>query len=286
MGTALEKLKGKMATQAKEYASEETASGAFFSLRGGILKLAEEELPGNEMLVIVLDGIHEYTYYDGAFDSENMLPPKCFAFGRTEDEMQPHENVPDPDGDEAEGSYFEMQTDDFDEDDAPWCAGCPLFKWGSAAKGAGKACSSRRRLGLIPAGRFVPSKNKREAPDMEVFDEPEHFKKADLSFLKLPVTSTKAWGKYVHELNNDHQLPPFAVITCISVVSDAKDQFHVEFECIDVIEDPDILEILMKRNVETMEIIEQPYGEPSADDMDQPKAKAKTGLSNLRKKKG
>lgn len=282
MGTALDKIRGKLATSASEYASDETSSGSFFSTRGGILMLGEEELPGNEMLVVVLDAIHENTYYEGAFDPEAMMPPKCFAFGRSEDEMEPHENVPDPD-DESD-SYFEMQVSPNDEGEV-WCNSCPNFAWGSALKGKGKACSSRRRLALIPAGRFVPSKNKREAPDMEVFDEPSHFKKADVSFLKLPVTSTKAWGKYVHELNSDLQLPPFAVITCVSVVSDAKDQFHIEFERIDTIEDPDILEILMKRNVETMEIIEQPYGEPSEEDLDQPKAKAKTGLSNLRKGK-
>ena len=277
MGTALEKLKGKMAAKANEYASDETASGSFFSTRGGILKLGEEELPGNEMLVIVLDAIHENTFYEGEFDPENMLPPKCFAFGRVEKEMEPHENIPGDDDEEAEDSYFEMQ--------AEWCDECPNFEWGSAAKGRGKACSNRRRLALIPAGRFVPAKSKREAPDMEVFDDPEHYKKADLAFLKLPVTSTKAWSKYVHELNREHQLPPFAVITCVSLVADAKDQFHVEFECIDVIEDEDTLEILMKRNTEAMDVIEQPYGEPSEEDMEQPKAKAKTGLSNLRKKR-
>lgn len=277
MGTALEKLKGKMAAKANEYANDETASGSFFSTRGGILKLGEEELPGNEMLVVILDAIHENTYYDGAFDAENMLPPKCFAFGRSEKEMEPHENVLDDDDEGADASYFEMQC--------AWCDECPHFEWGSANKGKGKACSSRRRLAVIPAGRFIPSKNKREAAEMEVFDEPDHYKSADLAFLKLPVTSTKNWSKYVHALNRDHQLPPFAVITCISLESHAENQFTVLFECIDVIEDEDILEILMKRNTEAMDVIEQPYGEPSEEDMEQPKAKAKTGLSNLRKKR-
>lgn len=277
MGTALEKYRERMAAKADQYAGEEKVGGSFITTRGGVLKYGEEELPGNEMLVIVLDAIHENTYYPDRFDAEVMLPPKCFAFGRNEKEMVPHENVPDPDDEDAEDSYFELQNDS--------CYDCPLAQWGSADTGRGKACDNRRRLALIPAGRFVPTGKRRET-EMEVFDDPEHFRNADLAFLKLPVTSTKNWAQYVHSLRKEHNAPPFAVLTHVYVESDPKTQFKIYFDCIEVIEDEDILDILFDRNEEAMEVIEQPYVEPTEEELKKPKTKARSGLRGLKKKKG
>lgn len=278
MGTALEKYKQKMAAEADRYAGEERIGGSFISMRGGVLKYGEEELPGNEMLVIVLDAVHENTYFPDRFDADVQLPPKCFAFGRNEKDMEAHENVPDPDDEDADDSYFELQSE------TGFCSDCPWSKWGSADKGKGKACSNRRRLAVIPAGRFVPTGKRRET-EMEVFEEPEHFKEADVAFMKLPVTSTKNWAKYVHDLRKDHQLPPFGVLTHIYVESDPKTQFKVFFDCIEVIEDEAVLEILLDRHEEAAGMIEQPYEEPSSDDLEKPKAKAQKGLSALKKKK-
>jgi len=277
MGTSLEKYKKKMAEKAERYASEEKTSESFFSLRGGILSLGEEELPGNEMLVVILDAVHENTYFPDAWDPDVTLPPKCFAFGRSEKEMEPHENVPDPDSAEAKDSHFEMQ--------AEWCDECPFSEWGSADKGRGKKCANRRRLAVIPAGRFIPGKTRRDAAEMEVFDDPQHYKEADMAFLKLPVTSTKNWSRYVHKLNKEFQVPPFAVLTHIWLENDEKTSFKVCFDTIEVFENEDILDILFKRNEEAEGAIEQPYNEPTAEDLEKPKAKAKTGLSGLRKNK-
>lgn len=272
---ALTKFKEKLAKKAEVKASEEAVGGSFFSTRGGILKLGDDELPGNEMIVIVLDSIHENTYYPGKFDQDAIVPPKCFAFGRTTKEMEPHENVPAKDDESAEDSYFEMQAD--------WCDECPYSEWGSADTGRGKACANRRRLAVIPAGRFEQVGKKKSDTEMEVFDDPAHFREADISFLKLPVTSTKAWSKYVNQLNKDHQVPPFAVITHVYMEPHEKKQFEFFFDCVEVIEDEDILQILFARNEEAEEVIEQPYTEPTDEEMEQPAVKAQTGLSGLRK---
>ncbi len=276
MGTALEKYRERMAAKADEYASEEQTGGSFITTRGGILKFGEEELPGNEMLVVVLDAIHENTYYPDSFDPDVMLPPKCFAFGRSDKEMEPHDNVLDPEDDGADDSYFELQAD--------FCDECPHSQWGSADKGRGKACSNRRRLAIIPAGRFVET-GKRKETEMEVFDDPQHFRDADIAFLKLPVTSTKNWSKYVHKLNKEHQTPPFGVLTHIYLERDEKTSFKIFFDLIEVIEDEDVLDILFKRNEEACEAIEQPYAEPSEEDLEQPKVKAKAGLKGLKKRR-
>lgn len=275
-GTALEKYKQKMAIAAEGYVDQESQSGSFITTRGGILKFGEEELPGNEMLVIVLDAVLENTYYEGKFDPDVMLPPLCFSFGRNEKEMEPHENVLDEDEEGAEDSYFELQADT--------CSDCPHAQWGSADTGRGKACSNRRRLAVIPAGRFVPT-GKRKETEMEVFEDAADFKDGDIAFLKLPVTSGKAWNKYVRSLSKEHGAPPFCAITHIYLESDAKTQFKVHFELVEIIEDEDILDILFARNEEAKEIIEQPYNEPSDEETEAPKAKAKSGLAGLKKKK-
>lgn len=278
MGTALEKYKKKMADIAEKYAGEETTSSQFITTRGGILKFGEEELPGNEMLVIVLDAIHENTYYPDNFDPDVMLPPKCFAISREEKDMQPHENVLDPDDEGADESYFEMQSE--------WCDECPLAEWGSADTGRGKACTNRRRLAVIPAGQFVEvGSGRKKELEMEVFEDPDHFKNADVAFLKLPVTSTKNWSKYVNQLHKHHQRPPFGVLTHIQVIPDEKTQFKILFEMVEVIEDEAILEVLMARNIEAMDSIVQPYEEPSEDQLSSPKNKARSGLKGLKKKK-
>lgn len=276
-GTALEKYQKRLAAKAETAASEEKTGGNFITTRGGILKYGEEELPGNEMLVVILDSIHENTFYPDKFDPDVMLPPLCFAFGRVEKDLQPHDNVPDPDDDEAEDSFFKLQSE--------WCSDCPHAEWGSADTGRGKACTNRRRLAVIPAGRFTQTGRKKSETEMEVFDDPDHFRDADIAFLKLPVTSTKAWSKYVHKLNKEHQVPPFAVLTHVYIESHPTKQFEFFFEEVEVIDDPDLLEILFARNEEAMKLIEQPYTEPTDEEAEQPKAKGRTGLSGLRKKK-
>lgn len=277
MATAIEKYHAKLAKRAEKAASEEVTGSNFFTTQGGILKYAEEELPGNEMLVVIVDSIHENTFYPGAFDPENILPPKCFAFGRNSKEMEPHENVPFPDDEKADDSYFEFQ--------AEWCDECPNDEWGSADVGRGKACASRRRLALIPAGRFEQTGKRKSQTVMEVFTDVSHFKEADFAFLKIPVTSVKAYSKYVQMLSKEHQMPPFAVLTHIFLEPHTKFQFEVKFDLVEVIKDTDILDALFARNKEAMDVIEQPYNEPTEEELAKPKAKAQAGIKGLRKKK-
>ena len=277
MATELEKYKAKLAKRAEAAAGEEVTGSNFFTTQGGILKYAEEELPGNEMLVVIVDSIHENTFYPGAFDAENILPPKCFAFGRSAREMEPHDNVPHIDDAEESDSFFEMQSE--------WCDDCPHNEWGSADVGRGKACSSRRRLAVIPAGRFEQTGKRKGQTEMEVFTDVSHFKEAEISFLKIPVTSVKAYSKYVQMLNKEHQLPPFAVLTHVFLEPHTKFQFEVKFDLVEVIEDTDVLEALFARNKEAMDVIEQPYNEPTEEELAKPKAVAKRGLDGLRKKK-
>lgn len=263
MGRDITRYDEKWAREAEKYAGEEKVTGgAFISTRGGVLSFDDEELPGNRMCVVILDAVRENTYYAGKFDPDNVLPPVCYAFGRSDDEMEPHHT---------------MDVDEYFEPQAESCSVCPFAEWGSSDTGRGKACSNRRRLALIPAGIYSKRRGSRDY-DLELFDDPEHFEEADIAYLKLPVTSVKNWSQYVNSLNKNVQRPPYGVITEIALVPDKKSQFKLEFELIEEIDD-ELAEIIMDRHKSAADGIESGYAPPRDDDG------ARKGLKGLRKKR-
>jgi len=83
--------------------------------------------PGPLQLVIV-DFTSRNTFYEGAYDKNNIVPPTCFAIGDIPLKLVPSENSP------------VKQADS--------CAECPMNAFGSA--GAGKACKNSRLLAVLP----------------------------------------------------------------------------------------------------------------------------------------
>lgn len=222
--------------------------GKFFSTRAGVLQFDNNPLPGNQMAVIILADVMENAFYDGPFEEGNPQPPKCFAFGHDEDEMEPHEAV---DKDE----YFERQ--------AIACAGCPQNEWGSADTGRGKACKNVMRLAVIPAGQYKGKGSGRNVTyDLELFDDEAHFAKADIAFLKLPVMSVKNYAKYVKQIAADLRRPPHGVVTNIYLEPDPKSQYKVMFELVDNV-DGDLMPTIMKRHKAEKDSIDFPYGPPT-----------------------
>jgi hypothetical protein len=239
MSTALVPITQQWADQAQQAAQEEPdAGGLWVSTQGGIMSIGDDEMPGNQMYVIILDHYRENTFFAGRYNPEVKAPPKCYAFGRgaDADEMGPHESM------KAslawEGGYFEPQHDT--------CQGCPMNEWGTADTGRGKACQNRRRLILLPAGYATPKKGSRDF-DVELFTDPAHYKTADEAQMKLPVTSSKEFSKYVSQLGAQYQRPPHGVLTRIYLEPHAGDQFHVKFEMVEEVPD-DLAQIIMDRN--------------------------------------
>jgi hypothetical protein len=210
-----------------------TTNSTFFSLRGGILSLNEAPIPDNRMAVVILDSILENVYYDKPFNPDVVTAPKCFAYGRNEMTMAPHEVI-------TELGQEENET----------CTGCPQNEWGTANIGRGKACSNRRRLSVIAAGKL-------DGRSFEPYDD-EHFATSPMALLKLPVTSVKPYAAFVANLVNVLKRPPFGVFTLVSVVPDPKTQFKVTCEMIDKVPDR-LLPILIKRRADTLTTLEQPY---------------------------
>lgn len=78
--------------------------------------------------LVIVDFTNKNTYYEGAYDPNNIVSPNCFAIHPIVKEMVPSANAPD------------KQCDD--------CQSCPMNQFGSAGKG--KACKNTRVLAVLP----------------------------------------------------------------------------------------------------------------------------------------
>lgn len=247
-GTAVTNYDEEFARAAAEYSkqAEGMAGGQpYFSVRGGVLTFAGTPMPENRVACIVADFIYENAFYEGDFDPDNPQPPTCFAFGRVQAELAPHENVV------AAGNAQNPQCGMARQ---PNC--CELNEFGSADKGKGKACKNTAKLALIP----VPGKFSGKTFDLEA-DNAEYVESAALGYFRLPVTSVGGFGLYVKQVSEALGVPPFGLVTCISVVPDPKTQFKVVFEPLQKI--PKSFQgPVMKRNAEARAAINTPYPAP------------------------
>lgn len=260
-GKTLAKYDERLAAIAQKYKEQESTSsvggGKFFRTSGGILKFDDEAVPNNRIPVIILDHVFENAYYEDEYDPDNPAAPVCFAFGRDEGEMEPHEQS------------TEKQHDK--------CASCPLNKFGSADKGRGKKCRNARRVAVIPAGSF--GKN----GDFKPITKGEHFKNVEVAYMKLPPTSIRDFSRYIKTLTaND--LPPFAVITSVTVVPDEHSQYKFVFEALEEV-DVDLIETLIARSETAAEEIDFPYIPMENDSAAGKKNAKKTGAKNAKQGK-
>lgn len=240
----------KWQAQAQQAAAEtpQTAS-TFLSTRGGTLSFGEEEMVGNQACVIIMDDVQENTLYEGKFNPDDMQPPICYAFkrpGDMETEMAPHESM------QVDLTYFEPQND--------VCKGCPHNEYGSADTGRGKACQNRARLTLIPAGFYTPKRGSRDF-DLEIFDDPAHYRTAEMAFIKLPVMSVKEYYKFKAQTAAALSRPPHGVIARLFLEPDAKAQYKVCFEVIEEVPD-ELAEIIMARHDEALAMPFKGYQPP------------------------
>jgi hypothetical protein len=249
MSTELVDYTAQMAAIAAQYAEAETVGGSFLTTSGGMLQLGGEPLLGNQVCAVIIDSVRENTYYADKYVPDHRAAPRCYAFGRSDDDMAPHPGM------QADMGYFSPQHET--------CKGCPRNEWGSADQGKGKACQNRRRLALLPAGYYVAKPNSRDF-DLHLFTDPEHFRGADMAFLKLPVTSVREYGKYVQTLAAQRR-PPFGVVTRLYAEPDPKSQYKIKFEMVDLLPD-DILAAVFPRHQAAGTALMTPYSAPSDED--------------------
>lgn len=101
---------------------------------GDKIKISEKQfkLPSGDVLdfldIVIVDFVYYNTYYEGAYDSSNIVPPNCFALHPEPKGMAPSANSPDP---QCES-----------------CSGCWANEFGSSGKG--KACQNRVLIAALP----------------------------------------------------------------------------------------------------------------------------------------
>lgn len=238
--TALATWDEQLANQAAIAAGmeESTASGQFFSMKGGILSWNDAPIPGNQMAVVILDSILENVFYDGAYDPETPQGPMCFAFGRDDKTLAPHQIVVDAGNQQCGVSGL--------------CAGCDMNEFGTANIGKGKACRNTRRLAMIPAGVFDNNGK------FVMQEDEDHYSTAAVGFMKLPVTSVKGYAAFVKQITGALKRPPHGIIAKVYVTPDPKSQFKVFFEAIMKVPD-NLMGAIMARHEEAKAIIDFPY---------------------------
>lgn len=223
---ALTSWEQQMAAAAQDTAAAEAKVGAarWLSIKGGMMTLGGGAIPDSKMKSVILDSVFENAYYgDEDYDPNNPKAPICFAFSRTGDGMEPHEE-----------SQEKQHTD---------CASCPMNKFKSAKNKKGKACKNIRRLALIPDTALESEKS---------------VSQAEWIGLKVPVTSVANWANYAKSIAASYKRPPFGMVTEIGCRPDPKNQVVVTFQAIDTIKANIGGAVLAKRE-SILEDLVQPY---------------------------
>jgi hypothetical protein len=248
-GTALVSYQERFTQDAQALAERSARGAGSLSTQGGVFSLAGETL-GNKVAVVVIDSWFVNEYYppeNGPFDRNNPMPPTCYAFARGKHELAPSPTM------QVDLGYFKPENGA--------CAGCPRNEWGSASQGKGKACKNRVKLAVLPAGYYAAPRP-RAAPELNLFEDPAHFSKADAVLCNVPTTSVENWSKYVIQLSAAHRRPPYAVFTEMSLVPDPKSQYKMQFDLIELC--PEGLFETLTRRVDTQ--LSQPFAGYQAPD--------------------
>jgi hypothetical protein len=208
----------------------ERASGAFFSIKAAQLTFQGNNIPNNKMDVVVLESIHERTYYPEDYGGD-VTSPTCYSFSQDGENMVPHPEV----------ANKQHAT----------CEGCPRDKWGTGKNEKGKACKQGRRLALMSAADL---------------DSPDKVMGATTGYLRVPVMSVRNYANYLQAVVGGSDLPLFCHITRVSVTPDPKIQVKVLFERVSGIDRDDVMEAVFNRASAEADNIAFPYPKPDAEE--------------------
>lgn len=188
---------------------------------------------GTVLNVIMLDSVLEHAFYGEKYDPDNRKPPVCFAFGRNEKEMAPHEDSPEP----------QCET----------CASCEWNKFGSADTGKGKACKNIVRMMVISE------------------DDLEDVEASEPRMLKVPVTSVKNWKGYTQGIVDVKNSDPIAVLTEVALHRHPKFQFEMKFRNLGDV-DNEVVGLLIDKSDANQSALVQPYS-PKEEEEEKPRGK-------------
>ncbi len=230
---------------AEGYAATERAPGNTISVRNGVMSLSDQPIPANQFAAVIMDSVRLNTYYPGAFDATEIVPPTCYAIGRTDADLVPHPDMA------HDMSFFQAQADR--------CNNCPHNVFGTGQNGKGKACTNRRRLIMLLAGTYNQTP---QGMVMEPYMRADHYETTPLLQMHLPPTSIKGWGEYVRHTSAAYQRPPQALVTRVYLTTHPKHgKEMIGFEALGPTPD-DWFQTLMNRAQEAARDIFQGYEAP------------------------
>lgn len=201
-GTAVLSIQQQIAAQIarqNETAQALRSSGSYIGFKNAQLKVDGISIPANQLDVRVLAALSERAYYSKDFDADVVQVPDCYAL----DSDVPHDQAAN-----AQASS---------------CAECPHNKWGSAARGKGKACRESARVIVIPANVPVAS--------------------AQMYTAKVPVTSLATVTSFTSRCGQANKLMG-EFVTKLSVTEDKKTFFKVHLTPVEVTAEMDMAELL------------------------------------------
>lgn len=162
------------------------ASGNKIKLEAsGDYVLPSGENLGNEIQIVVVDFVSKNQWYPGAYNPNAIVPPDCYAIGKTISNMQPEGDSPNPQG-----------GNDGD------CATCPLNQFGSGSSGQSKACKNSRLAVVLVIDPEDPAAS--AAPD------------APLYTIEFSPTSIKAFDGMVSMVARALNGPPIKAMVTLS----------------------------------------------------------------------
>lgn len=231
-----------LAKHAKDDAAKERPQVTKLSLKGGMLAYQGQEMPNNEMEVVILTAAFMNTLYLGAYDPDNIVNPDCFSLALEEEDLKPHEVVTDPYGSE-DGT----------------CKGCPNLEWGTGLRDGkptrGKLCKEKRRLIVMPAS------------------DDADYAKAELAILEISVTNVGHYADYVNTLAATIKRPMWAVRTLVKVSRHRVNQYQLDFSPVGFIETVAELDAIKGRRDAALRLAMMPMG--AKEEVEEPPAPVK-----------
>lgn len=239
-GKALVKWDEQLASLAEETTKGITlaAGGKFISFAQGKMSVNGIDIDDDELECVVVGMVHHNTLYDPdeRYDPKNPQSPLCYAYGTSEEEMEPSDESADKKSDS--------------------CAGCPFNEYGSSGKSNAKACKNLYRIALIAASDLDDIEN------------------AEVLYANIPPTSKKLLSAYtLNEVKGKLKRPIWSVVTLLKRVPDELSQFRVTFKFVENITDGEKLQALMDLWSGTMDTIDVPYQKHESKPVKQTKKK-------------
>lgn len=181
--------KDKLAKYAKQVQEAAPVSGTYASFTDSsgdsALMIGGKQMDDDKADIVLLSFVCENQFYSGPYNRGDPKPPSCYAIGKNEKELVPHEKAV---------GYWDDKQEEYVKPDS--CAECPMNEWGSADNGQGKKCKNTRLIAFISSNGL---------------ESPEDVEGADVVKANIAPTGIKPFNTYLRACAQQFGHPMFCV---------------------------------------------------------------------------